>query len=170
MRPTSSSSPPRLLLFPVIPLFVSMVILPTGRSRTRPTGGSWPLVRGPVQLQAGLPCGALAGEPRSQPSMKEVVETLEQIESMKSRAREARGGGGGGPALRGAGGVRNPRRHERSLGEVRPRQLGDAGGARGWRRFDGCEAGGGVGPCWQDIRADGLDIFAQRRLFDTRRG
>jgi len=80
---------------------------------------------------AQLTLNCLAGEPRSRPSMKEVVETLEQIESMKSRAREARGGGGGGPALRGAGGVRNPRRRERSLGEGRPRQLGDAGGARG---------------------------------------
>ncbi|KQJ92936.1 probable serine/threonine-protein kinase PIX13 isoform X2 [Brachypodium distachyon] len=36
----------------------------------------------------------LAAEPRSRPSMKEVLETLEQIEAMKSRAREARGGSG----------------------------------------------------------------------------
>jgi len=40
---------------------------------------------------AQLTLNCLAGEPRSRPSMKEVVETLEQIESMKSRAREARG-------------------------------------------------------------------------------
>jgi serine/threonine protein kinase len=42
---------------------------------------------------AQLTLNCLAGEPRSRPSMKEVVETLEQIESMKSRAREARSGG-----------------------------------------------------------------------------
>jgi hypothetical protein len=41
---------------------------------------------------AQLTLNCLAGEPRSRPSMKEVVETLEQIESVKSRAREARGG------------------------------------------------------------------------------
>ncbi|KAL6629723.1 hypothetical protein ACP70R_029488 [Stipagrostis hirtigluma subsp. patula] len=46
-------------------------------------------------LQAAqLTLNCLAGEPRSRPSMKEVVDTLEQIESMKSRAREARGSGG----------------------------------------------------------------------------
>uniref|UniRef100_A0A0A9FRK5 Protein kinase domain-containing protein n=1 Tax=Arundo donax TaxID=35708 RepID=A0A0A9FRK5_ARUDO len=45
-------------------------------------------------LQAAqLTLNCLAGEPRSRPSMKEVVETLEQIESVKSRAREARGSG-----------------------------------------------------------------------------
>lgn len=43
-------------------------------------------------LQAAqLTLNCLAGEPRSRPSMKEVVETLEQIELLKSRAREARG-------------------------------------------------------------------------------
>jgi hypothetical protein len=43
-------------------------------------------------LQAAqLTLNCLAGEPRSRPSMKEVIETLEKIESTKSRAREARG-------------------------------------------------------------------------------
>jgi hypothetical protein len=37
-----------------------------------------------------LTLGCLAGEPRSRPSMKEVVETLERVEAMKSRARGAR--------------------------------------------------------------------------------
>jgi hypothetical protein len=36
---------------------------------------------------AQLTLGCLAGEPRSRPSMKEVVEMLEQVEAMKSRAR-----------------------------------------------------------------------------------
>ncbi|KAK3155842.1 hypothetical protein QOZ80_2AG0099400 [Eleusine coracana subsp. coracana] len=40
---------------------------------------------------AQLTLKCLAGEPRSRPSMKEVVETLEHIEVMKSRTREARG-------------------------------------------------------------------------------
>jgi hypothetical protein len=35
-----------------------------------------------------LTLGCLAGEPRSRPSMKEVVETLERVEAMKSRARD----------------------------------------------------------------------------------
>ena len=39
---------------------------------------------------AQLTLGCLAGEPRSWPSMKEVVETLERVEAMKSRARGAR--------------------------------------------------------------------------------
>uniref|UniRef100_A0A0D9YLD6 non-specific serine/threonine protein kinase n=1 Tax=Oryza glumipatula TaxID=40148 RepID=A0A0D9YLD6_9ORYZ len=42
---------------------------------------------------AQLTLNCLAGEPRSRPSMKEVLETLEKIESMKSRARDARGSG-----------------------------------------------------------------------------
>jgi hypothetical protein len=42
---------------------------------------------------AQLTLNCLAGEPRSRPSMKEVLETLERIESMKSRARDARGSG-----------------------------------------------------------------------------
>ncbi|KAF0934985.1 hypothetical protein E2562_029512 [Oryza meyeriana var. granulata] len=45
-------------------------------------------------LQAAqLTLNCLAGEPRSRPSMKEVLETLEQIESMKSQARDTRGSG-----------------------------------------------------------------------------
>ncbi|XP_039796715.1 probable serine/threonine-protein kinase PIX13 [Panicum virgatum] len=47
---------------------------------------------------AQLTLNCLAGEPRSRPSMKEVVETLEQIESTKSQAREPRGGGGSSPS------------------------------------------------------------------------
>ena len=43
---------------------------------------------------AQLTLNCLAGEPRSRPSMKEVLEKLEQIEAMKSRTREARGGSG----------------------------------------------------------------------------
>ncbi|KAL6873542.1 hypothetical protein ACP4OV_013624 [Aristida adscensionis] len=39
---------------------------------------------------AQLTLKCLSGEPRSRPSMKEVVEALEQIESMKSRTREPR--------------------------------------------------------------------------------
>ncbi|KAG8076542.1 hypothetical protein GUJ93_ZPchr0006g43425 [Zizania palustris] len=42
---------------------------------------------------AQLTLNCLAGEPRSRPSMKEVLETLEQIETMKSRARDTRGSG-----------------------------------------------------------------------------
>jgi hypothetical protein len=39
-------------------------------------------------VQLTLDC--LAVEPRSRPSMKEVLETLERVEAMKSRARDAR--------------------------------------------------------------------------------
>ncbi|KAL5199436.1 hypothetical protein ABZP36_020639 [Zizania latifolia] len=39
---------------------------------------------------AQLTLNCLAGEPRSRPSMKEVLETLEQIETMKSRVRDTR--------------------------------------------------------------------------------
>jgi hypothetical protein len=39
---------------------------------------------------AQLTLDCLAVEPRSWPSMKEVVETLERVEAMKSRARDAR--------------------------------------------------------------------------------
>ncbi|KAJ0966754.1 hypothetical protein J5N97_023671 [Dioscorea zingiberensis] len=38
---------------------------------------------------AQLTLRCLAGEPRSRPSMKEVVETLEQIEAMKSRSKDS---------------------------------------------------------------------------------
>ncbi|XP_008812270.2 probable serine/threonine-protein kinase PIX13 [Phoenix dactylifera] len=42
-------------------------------------------------LQAAqLTLKCLAGDPKSRPSMKEVVETLEQIEAMKSRSRESK--------------------------------------------------------------------------------
>jgi hypothetical protein len=39
---------------------------------------------------AQLMLDCLAVEPRSRPSMKEVVETLERVEAMKSRARDTR--------------------------------------------------------------------------------
>ncbi|KAF8645709.1 hypothetical protein HU200_066112 [Digitaria exilis] len=78
---------------------------------------------------AQLTLNCLAGEPRSRPSMKEVVETLEQIESMKSRAREARGGGGGGGSSRDRHHSRSAAAHQRSS----PR----AGGGRGSRVTNG---------------------------------
>lgn len=43
-------------------------------------------------LAAQLTLKCLNGDPKSRPSMKEVVEVLEQIESMKSRVRESRSG------------------------------------------------------------------------------
>lgn len=73
---------------------------------------------------AQLTLNCLAGEPRSRPSMKEVVETLEQIESMKSRAREARGRGGGG----GGGGSSRDRHHGRSPAAAHQRSSPRAGG------------------------------------------
>ncbi|KAF8677253.1 hypothetical protein HU200_046733 [Digitaria exilis] len=78
---------------------------------------------------AQLTLNCLAGEPRSRPSMKEVVETLEQIESMKSRAREARGGGGGDGSSRDRHHGRSAAAHQRSS----PR----AGGGRGSRVTNG---------------------------------
>ncbi|OEL27839.1 putative serine/threonine-protein kinase Cx32, chloroplastic [Dichanthelium oligosanthes] len=44
-------------------------------------------------LAAQLTLKCLNGDPKSRPSMKEVVEALEQIESMKSRVREPRSSG-----------------------------------------------------------------------------
>ena len=73
---------------------------------------------------AQLTLNCLAGEPRSRPSMKEVVETLEQIESMKSRAREARGGGSGGSSRdrhHGRSGGAHQRSSPRAGGEPRGR-------------------------------------------------
>lgn len=63
-----------------------------------------------VLQAAQLTLKCLAGEPRSRPSMKEVVETLEQIELMKSRAREARGSGSARDCQHARGTV-----HQRSL-------------------------------------------------------
>ena len=44
-------------------------------------------------LAAQLTLKCLNGDPKSRPSMKEVVEALEQIESIKSRVREPRNSG-----------------------------------------------------------------------------
>ncbi|PAN03658.1 hypothetical protein PAHAL_1G013500 [Panicum hallii] len=73
---------------------------------------------------AQLTLNCLAGEPRSRPSMKEVVEMLEQIEAMKTRAREARGGGSGGSSRdrhHGRSGGAHQRSSPRSGGEPRGR-------------------------------------------------
>uniref|UniRef100_K3YSQ5 non-specific serine/threonine protein kinase n=1 Tax=Setaria italica TaxID=4555 RepID=K3YSQ5_SETIT len=80
---------------------------------------------------AQLTLNCLAGEPRSRPSMKEVVETLEQIESMKSRAREARGGGSGSSRDRHHG--RSAAAHQRSS----PRAGGEPRGRGGSRAANG---------------------------------
>ncbi|XP_066329133.1 probable serine/threonine-protein kinase PIX13 [Miscanthus floridulus] len=69
---------------------------------------------------AQLTLNCLAGEPRSRPSMKEVVETLEQIESMKSRAREARSGGSSRDRHHGRTGAAH-QRSPRASGEPRGR-------------------------------------------------
>ncbi|RLM78098.1 putative serine/threonine-protein kinase NAK [Panicum miliaceum] len=73
---------------------------------------------------AQLTLNCLAGEPRSRPSMKEVVEMLEQIEAMKSRAREAQGGGSGGSSRdrhHGRSGGAHQRSSPRAGGEPRGR-------------------------------------------------
>ncbi|CAL5060754.1 unnamed protein product [Urochloa decumbens] len=82
---------------------------------------------------AQLTLNCLAGEPRSRPSMKEVVETLEQIESMKSRAREARGGGSGSSRDRHHGRNGTAAGHQRSS----PRAGGDSRGRGGSRAANG---------------------------------
>ncbi|XP_062217971.1 probable serine/threonine-protein kinase PIX13 [Phragmites australis] len=72
-------------------------------------------------LQAAqLTLNCLAGEPRSRPSMKEVVEKLEQIESMKNRAREARGSG-------------SPRDRHQGRSTVQQRSSPHSGARRGSR-------------------------------------
>ncbi|VAI42169.1 unnamed protein product [Triticum turgidum subsp. durum] len=78
---------------------------------------------------AQLTLNCLAGEPRSRPSMKEVLETLEQIEALKSRTREARGGSGTSSRDRAHG--RSAAVHQRSS----PRGNGD--GRRGSRPTNG---------------------------------
>ncbi|KAG2648069.1 probable serine/threonine-protein kinase PIX13 [Panicum virgatum] len=86
---------------------------------------------------AQLTLNCLAGEPRSRPSMKEVVETLEQIESMKSRAREARGGGSGGSSRdrhHGRSGGAHQRSSPRAGGEPRGRGSRAANGHAGKAR------------------------------------
>lgn len=50
--------------------------------------GQYPSKGAVLAAQLTLKC--LAGEPKSRPSMKEVVENLEQIEAMKSRSRQSR--------------------------------------------------------------------------------
>ena len=50
--------------------------------------GQYPSKGALQAAQLTLKC--IAGEPKSRPSMKEVVETLEQIEAMKSRSRQSR--------------------------------------------------------------------------------
>ena len=77
---------------------------------------------------AQLTLNCLAGEPRSRPSMKEVVETLEQIESMKSRSREARDGGSSRDRHHGRTGAA----HQRS-----PRAGGEPRGRGGSRASNG---------------------------------
>lgn len=51
--------------------------------------GEYPTKAALKAAQLTLRC--LAGDPKSRPSMKEVVETLEQIESIKGRLKEGRG-------------------------------------------------------------------------------
>uniref|UniRef100_A0ACD5V944 Uncharacterized protein n=1 Tax=Avena sativa TaxID=4498 RepID=A0ACD5V944_AVESA len=77
---------------------------------------------------AQLTLNCLAGEPRSRPSMKEVLETLEQIEAMKSRTREARGGSGTSS---------RDRAHGRSAGHQRSSPRGGSDGRRGPRATNG---------------------------------
>lgn len=51
-------------------------------------GGQYPSKGAFQAAQLTLKC--LAGDPKSRPSMKEVLETLEQIEAMKGRSRESK--------------------------------------------------------------------------------
>lgn len=62
-------------------------------------------------LQAAqLTISCLADEPRSRPSMKQVVETLEQIEAFKGRSREGLSDRALQPGARGGAATRQSRR------------------------------------------------------------